>query len=159
MKVLKLQIENIRGIKKMNLEPEKENFVVFGPNGTGKSAVVDALDFLFTGRISRLVGEGTKGVTLSKHGCHIDKLPKETVVRAEIDMAGSKESVILERNLSNPINLKILKGDKSSFSDVLRIAARGHYVLSRREILKYIAAQKGERAKEIYVSGVLAYNH
>jgi len=149
MKVLSLHIENIRGIKKIDLEPRGENFVVFGPNGTGKSAVVDALDFLFTGKISRLVGEGTKGVTLSKHGCHIDKSPKETVVKAEIEMPGSEESIILERTLSNPLDLKVLKGEKSGFSDVLKIASRGHHVLSRREILKYVAAQKGERAKEI----------
>ena len=149
MKVLSLHIENIRGIKKIDLKPDGKNYVIFGPNGTGKSAVVDALDFLFTGRISRLLGEGTSGITLTKHGCHIDTKPKDTVVQAVIEIPGCKETFELKRTISDPNTLNILKGDKSKLSDILKIATRGHHVLSRRDILRYVAAKRGERAKEI----------
>lgn len=56
MKVLEFHIENIRGIRNIDLKPQGKNFVIYGPNGTGKSAVVDALDFLMTGHMSRLEG-------------------------------------------------------------------------------------------------------
>jgi len=52
MKLLELEIKNIRGIKSINITPQRENVVVFGPNGTGKSAIVDSIDFLLTGKIS-----------------------------------------------------------------------------------------------------------
>lgn len=65
MKILELKIKDVRGIRdEMPFEPNGENMVIFGPNGTGKSAVVDAIDFLFTGDISRLTGRGTRGMTL-----------------------------------------------------------------------------------------------
>ena len=60
MKVLELVFRNVRGIRHLLVKPDGENFVIWGPNGLGKSAVVDALDFLLTGRISRLTGCGNR---------------------------------------------------------------------------------------------------
>jgi recombinational DNA repair ATPase RecF len=150
MKVLELHIENIRGVKEsIDLKPNGKNFVIYGPNGTGKSAVVDALEFLFTGKISRLSGEGTLGISLSKHGCHIDAQPKDAVVQASIEIPGCKDLFELKRSMTSPNHLKILKGNENKISDVLKIAINGHHVLARRNILKFVAAQKGERSKEI----------
>ncbi|MFH1934306.1 MAG: hypothetical protein ABIN18_22380 [Pseudomonadota bacterium] len=150
MKIQKLHIENIRGIREgMDLEPGGKNYVIFGPNGTGKSAVVDALDFLFTGDIKRLRGEGTYGISPTKHGPHIDSKPEDTIVRASIKIPGSDDIFELERSLSDPGKLVVLKGDEKKISDALQIAMRGHHVLCRRDIMNYIASKKGERAKEI----------
>ena len=52
MKLIELEIKNVRGIKYITLRPNGSNFVVWGSNGSGKSAVVDAIDFLLTGRIT-----------------------------------------------------------------------------------------------------------
>ena len=54
MKLIELEIQNIRGIKQLKLKQNGNNFLIYGPNGSGKSAVVDAIDFLLTGQISRL---------------------------------------------------------------------------------------------------------
>ena len=72
MRLLELDVHNIRGICDLTLKPGGKNFVAWGPNGSGKSALVDAIDFLLTGRIARLIGKGTGGITLSEHGPHID---------------------------------------------------------------------------------------
>jgi DNA repair exonuclease SbcCD ATPase subunit len=74
MKILKLEIKHIRGIPNLKIEPKGKSFVIYGPNGSGKSAVIDALDFLLTGKIVRLSGEGTDSVSLKEHGPHIDKV-------------------------------------------------------------------------------------
>lgn len=150
MKILSLEVRNIRGIKYIKVEPEGQNVVVFGPNGTGKSAIVDAVDFLLTGRISRLTGEGTKLLRLKEHGCHIDSRDdlKNTVVIAKVEVNGKE--VQMERSIKKPSSLKVKpKEDKSLVSSCLNVAELGQHILSRRDILRYITAEAGKRAKEI----------
>ena len=72
MRILELAVQNVRGLTDVHLVLDGQNLVIWGPNGAGKSCVVDAIDFLFTGRISRLMGDGTAGITLARHGPHID---------------------------------------------------------------------------------------
>ncbi len=59
MRLIELEIQNMRGIRSLKLHPGGRNMIVLGPNGSGKSAVVEAVHFLLTGKISRLTGEGT----------------------------------------------------------------------------------------------------
>ena len=150
MKVLNLEVKNIRGIKHIKIGPQGQNLVVFGPNGTGKSAIVDAIDFLLTGRISRLTGEGTKLLGLKKHGCHIDSQDdlKNTVVTAKVEVDGKE--VLIERSINRPSSFKVKpKKYKALVDSYLEVATLGQHILSRREILKYITAEAGKRAKEI----------
>src|SRR5690349_18771267 len=49
-----LSIHEFRGIRDLTIELGGKNFAICGPNGTGKSGVVDALEFALTGNISRL---------------------------------------------------------------------------------------------------------
>lgn len=150
MKILELEIKNIRGIKSIKLSPQGENVVVFGPNGTGKSAIVDSIDFLLTGKISRLTGEGSKKLFLKEHGPHVDSRNnlKDTVVRAKIEI--ENKIVVLERSVNKPTNLKIEpEADKDLTLSYLGMAELGQHILSRREILRYVTAEAGKRAKEI----------
>jgi len=150
VKILNLEIKNIRGIKYIKIEPKGENVVIFGPNGTGKSAIVDAIDFLLTGGISRLSGEGTKGFSIKEHGCHIDSRDdlKNTNVVATVDVNGKE--VILERSIKRPSFLKIEpKEDENLVKPYLDSATLGLHILSRREILKYVTSEAGKRAKEV----------
>jgi hypothetical protein len=151
MRILNIEIQNVRGIKdRLIFSPDGDNFLVYGPNGTGKSAIVDALDFLFSGRISRLVGKGTKNISLKKHGPHIDvKKPESAAVRATIKIPGSTDPIEIERRMSAPNNLICPEDKKDALKKVVAIAERGHYVLSRREVLKFVAAEPGERAGEV----------
>jgi len=150
MKILELEMENVRGIKNMIvLKPNGDNVVIHGPNGTGKSAVVDAIDFLFTGEISRLAGRGTRGMSLKDHGPHIDTKPKDAVVRAKVQIDGIDEPVTLERKMLRPRHLICPEIEDEIFHETLEIAEKGQHVLSRGEILKFIAAEAGKRAEEI----------
>ena len=150
MRILELEIENVRGIrKKIRLAPNGANTVIFGPNGSGKSAVVDAMDFLFTGDISRLTGRGSRGISLKEHGPHIDTTAKDAVVSAKVQIDGIDEPVTIRREMSKPRELICTEIDSEPFAETLEIARRGQHVLSRSEILKYIAAEASKRAEEI----------
>ena len=78
----------MRGIRNLKLTPEGDNLVLYGATGSGKSSVVDAIDFLLTGKIARLAGPGTAGITLAKHGRHVATNSREGFVRAQVAIAG-----------------------------------------------------------------------
>ena len=63
IRIDKIEIHEFRGIRKLILELKGENFAACGPNGTGNSGIVDAIEFALTGNISRLSGRGTDGLT------------------------------------------------------------------------------------------------
>jgi len=128
-----------------------ENAVIWGPNGSGKSAVVDAIDFVLTGRIPRLVGEGTQGVTLVKHGPHVDSVrkPETAQVEVKISVPGINSPVTLARSVASPTEVHVDGAKAEELNDIMMLAERRQHSLSRREILKYIAAQAGKRSMEV----------
>ncbi len=149
MKLLKLEIHNFRGIRNLSIEPHGENFLIYGPNGTGKSAVVDAIDFILTGQISRMKGKGTKDINLKKHGPHIDFTCKDAWIKADVKIHGLEESVELKRSLDNPNRLICDESIRHKIQPIIELASRGQHVLTRREILNYVTADSGTRGKQI----------
>ena len=149
MKLLELEIHNTRGIRDLTLKPNGNNFVIWGSNGSGKSAVVDAIDFLLTGRITRLTGRGTGNITLEKHGHHIDSEPEKATVRAVLQVADIEDPIEITRCLAYPNVLDCTEAAKPHFEKISTLARRGQHALTRREILKYITAEGSTRAQEI----------
>jgi recombinational DNA repair ATPase RecF len=150
MKIRNLEITKVRGIKSINLEPCCNNVVIFGPNGTGKSAIVDSVDFLLSGKISRLTGEGTKSITLREHGCHVDSREnlKDVSVKAKIEIDGNE--IDIERSMHKPSELKVAPEKFEGVVDSYVTAAQqGVHILSRRQILQYITREAGDRSNEI----------
>lgn len=111
--------------------------------------MVDAIDFLLTGRISRLTGKGTGDITLSTHGPHIDHDPEEAIVRGVLLLPGMTEPVEIKRCMAEPNNLECDPSVMPYLEPILALARRGQHVLTRREILKYITAEASTRAQEI----------
>ncbi len=149
MKIIELEIHNIRGIKQLKLKQEGKNFLIYGPNGSGKSAVVDAIDFLLTGQISRLKGEGTGNITLKEHGPHIEHQPDEAIVRGKIKLHGLEEPIQIMRCIKAPNKLEFDENVRPYLDPVIELAKRGQFVLTRKEILNFITAQPANRADAI----------
>ena len=151
MRILELTIQNVRGLPDLHLVLDGQNLVIWGPNGSGKSCVVDAIDFLFTGRISRLLGEGTAGITLARHGSHIDHEVESALVKAIVQLEGFSEPVEISRCMGNPDHLDCPDEAKESLASTSGLMSRGGIILTRRDILRYVAAEAGKRADEIEV--------
>jgi len=149
MKLLELEIHNIRGITDLNLKPNGKNMVICGPNGSGKSAVVDAIDFLLTGKVSRLTGEGTGGITQSRHGPHIDHEPIDAVVRALVSIPGIPCPIKIARCMADRDELEIEESGRPIFEPIINLANQRQHLLTRREILRYITSEPNTRAQEI----------
>ena len=147
MRLIELEITNVRGIRHLLLRPEGQSLLIWGPNGSGKSTVVDSLDFLFTGNISRLTGKGTAGIRLDKHGPHITVKPADAEVRGLVELPAG-EVVELRRNMKDK---KLVYDEQYTepLTRVLDAAQQGQYVLTRREILKYVTADQRTRATQV----------
>ena len=71
-----IRIQDFRGIRDLTLNLKGLNFAACGPNGTGKSGIIDAIEFALTGNISRLLGGGTGSFSVKAHGPHVDSRNK-----------------------------------------------------------------------------------
>ena len=149
MKIYKIEINCLRGIKHLVMDFRGKNAVIYGDNGTGKSGVIDAVDFLLQGDISRISGEGMKDVTLSAHGKHVTENVKDAWVSAEIKIPQFKEKFTITRRLTKPKELECEAKYKDALLNISSIAKMKAHFLSRREILKYINSTDGDRAKSI----------
>ena len=148
MKIQKIKISSFRGIPDhFERKLDGKSLVITGDNGTGKSGLIDAVDFLLTGKIRRLSGEGTKDISQEKYGHHVDKTKEDAKVEAEIQFKG--KNLTIERLLKHPIKLHKLKGDNSIFNDLKIFLETGQFSLSRRELLKFIICTDQDRSKAI----------
>lgn len=144
-------IREFRGIRDLHLRLNGESFVVWGPNGTGKSGVVDAVEFALTGDVSRLSGSGSGGVTLSKHAPHVHSRedPQKAIVAMKVRDTSSGESSVITRTVLNP-SIFLLEPEIQTVRSAVESAARHPEItLSRREIIKYIITTPGDRSKEV----------
>ncbi|MGI6481949.1 MAG: AAA family ATPase [Methanobacterium sp.] len=149
MRIQELEICNFRGIKELKLEPNSRNFLISGPNGSGKSAIVDAVDFLLTGDVSRMRGPGTKDIKLKEHAPHIKADAKDCWVKATIEIPDLTEPVEIKRVMDKPKKLVCDDEYVDVLEPIQELASRGQHVLTRREILNYVTADAGTRAKQI----------
>ena len=146
-----VRIVELRGIRDLMLTPARRNFVISGPNGSGKSGVVDAIQFGLTGDISRLAGKGTGGLTVQKHGPHVDRRndPAVAEVSLKLYFPDLNKTATLTRNVKSANTFALTPDDVAARAVLDEVARHPELTLSRREIIKYILVESGERSKEI----------
>ena len=59
-----IRFEHFRGLPDSDFNLKGKSLVLLGSNGKGKSAVVDGIEFLFSGQVGRFIGTGTVRWTL-----------------------------------------------------------------------------------------------
>ena len=146
-----IKIIELRGIRELQLTPQRKSFVISGPNGSGKSGVVDAIQFGLTGEISRLSGKGTAGLSVQKHGPHVDRRddPAAAEVSLTLHFPERGKTAVLTRNIKTAKTFRLEPEDAGVRALVEEVARHPEVTLSRREIIKYILVEAGERSKEI----------
>ena len=141
----------MRGIRKLDIDFREETFAISGPNGSGKSGVIDAIEFGLTGQIGRLTGSGTKGLSVSEHGPHVDKtkFPDAAFVELRVFLTELGKSVTINRKISAPKKPKITPADEAVQAVLAEVAEHPEIALSRREILRFILVEPTKRSEEI----------
>ncbi|MBI3372908.1 MAG: AAA family ATPase [Betaproteobacteria bacterium] len=146
-----IRIKEFRGIRDLTLHFNGRSFGICGPNGTGKSGVVDALEFAMTGDLSRLSGEGKGEVSLKQHGPHVDQRnnPAKSRVAVTVTIPSLGKTVTIERSVKTPTAPQVTPSDPDVLKVLKRVEAHPEIVLSRRELIRYVLATPGQRAEEV----------
>lgn len=150
IKVDTIRIQEFRGMRDLTVTMGGKNFAVCGPNGTGKSGIVDALEFGLTGKISRLSGRGRGDVSVKEHGPHVNSRnhPENAIVTLEVSIPSLGKTATITRNVKQP-RAPVVTPDDPMVRQALRHAENHpELALSRREIIRYVFAEPGQRAKE-----------
>lgn len=152
IRIDKINIKEFRGIRELTLDLKGQNFAACGPNGTGKSGIVDAIEFALTGNISRLAGAGTGGLSVKAHGPHVDSRnnPETACVTLDVTIPalGNKKAQI-HRTVKAVTTPEITPADKDVISALESVNLHPEFVLSRRELIRYVLSEPGQRSKEV----------
>lgn len=152
IKIQNIEIIEFRGVRRLKLDLKGKNFAICGRNGTGKSGIVDAIEFVLTGNISRLSGEGTDRLSIKTHGPHVDfrDSPEKSVVRMQVKIPSlSNRLVTIERSPNSPRKPNIDSADPEVLTVFREIERHPELVLTRREIIRYVIATDGKRSEEV----------
>jgi ABC-type uncharacterized transport system ATPase subunit len=116
-------IEEVRGIRKLDIDFGRGT-AISGPNGAGKSGVIDAIEFGLTGpgHIGRLMGRGTKGLSVAEHGSHVGKtkFPAASFVELKVFLPALEKSATITRKASAPRKPKIAPADPDVKAALMR---------------------------------------
>ncbi len=104
-----------------------------------------------SGSIHRLLGAGTGGVTLLKHGPHVLKRddPGAAVVELTVKDIVTGDTAIIRRSIKDPNNFALTPDTAPMRASIAEAQAHPELTLSRREIIKYVLSQPGARAQEV----------
>lgn len=151
IRIKTIHIEEFRGIRSLDLDLDKKNFGICGPNGTGKSGVVDAIEFCITGDVTRLSGQGSGDLSVKAHAPHVDQKthPEKANVTITADIPSLGKTVKIHRSVKNPKKVNVTPDDADVKSVIEELQMHPEFALSRREIIKYIITPPGKRSVDV----------
>lgn len=139
--VRSIRFEHFRGLPDSDFNLKGKSLVLLGSNGKGKSAVVDGIEFLFSGQVGRFVGTGTGSIDHDDAIQHVKKLgvPKVT-------LSLSPSNGAISRSLDSE-TLSIT--DRQSVKDyVANHPGVDAFILRRSKILDFVCDQDADRYRK-----------
>lgn len=151
IRIKTIHIEEFRGIRDLDLDLDGENFGICGPNGTGKSGVVDAIEFCLTGNVTRLSGQGQGELSVKGHAPHVDHRanPDKAKVTITATVPSLGKAVTITRSVKNPRAATIEPADPKIQTIIEELQSHPEFALSRREIAKYIVTPPAQRSTDV----------
>ena len=132
-KLRTLEIKSFRGIKNYKLNFDSKSLVLVGENGSGKSSIVNAFEYLFTGKVDSLSGKQA-----IKHN---DSL---------VHLGDKKEDLFVEAKIGkNTITRTLKNGVSYKNPDILEDFKHGSFLLNRQKLLRFIESTPTKRYESI----------
>jgi len=134
-RIQRLDVRGFRGVQtQTSLLFDRRSVLLFGENGTGKSSFVDAIEKLFTGKVSTLDGRA-QGISSDRHGPHIHNGASTLSIAITFDDPGTT-TFALGSNAN---------GLPSDIREYLTSARENLYIMRRRQVLEFIESQPRDR--------------
>lgn len=151
IRIKTIHIEEFRGIRDLALDLGGKNFGICGPNGTGKSGAVDAIEFCLTGNVTRLSGQGQGELSVKGHAPHVDHRanPENAKVTITATVPSLGKEVTITRSVKNPRAATIEPPDPKIQTIIEELQSHPEFALSRREIAKYIITPPAQRSTDV----------
>ena len=137
VKIKTIDLHAFRGIPDLQLQLDGKSLLLLGEKGTGKSSIMEAIEFFFTGKISHL--EGTRGLSLQRHGPHVKFKPSDVNVKLTFNPG----NVTLNRTFNSSFS------SLSQFKDYFQTTQKGTFILRRSQILTFIVSKPADRFRAI----------
>ena len=132
-KLRTLEIKSFRGIKNYKINFDSKSLVLVGENGSGKSSIVNAFEYLFTGKVDSLSGKQAIR--------HNDSL---------VHLGDKKEDLFVEAKIGKNVITRTLKdGVSSKNDDILEDFKHGSFLLNRQKLLRFIESTPTKRYESI----------
>lgn len=150
MNLSKLTIHGFRAFppEEKTFDFNEKNVAVLGDNGTGKSSILAAIEFLLSGNLTHLSGEGTNGLSLREHVPHQDATPEECYVEGTFQSSDGRIGTF-QRKASDSTELESVSGDIDADSINISQWNDDHLILTRGELLEFIEATARTRGNEL----------
>ena len=133
-----IKFEHFRGLPANEFKLKGKSLVLLGGNGKGKSALVDGIEFVFSGQVSRFTGAGTGGIS------HDDAVKN-------VKTGGDPRVVISLSPSNGKISRKLSSGETEvTDKQVVKDFFDQHpnvdgFVLRRSKILDFVCDQDADR--------------
>ena len=149
VKIISFVIVYIRGLIEFHGDPDSQSILYSGLNGTGKTAMLYAINFAITGIKYiplHLEFDPDSGVEFFTH---IDGIGKEKNARVEMELSygGEGKTFRLVRYLNNPNEPKLIPNNSQTRKVLAELSAQHQLVLSRQNLLNFVKAQPTVRAE------------
>ena len=137
MKIDTLNAKAFRGLRDDAVQFSGKSLLLYGENGTGKSSVVDAIEYLATGAVSHL--DDSQATSTRKHAPHV-ALPATTLSVAATFRGHEQPGVRgADGALSGPPAIRAF----------IAALGRSSFILRRAQLLKFITAQDAPRYQQL----------
>lgn len=157
MRLSSLEIREFRGIRCLDLDFSSDGILVYGPNGVGKSSIIQAIEFLLTGKVSNVTGSGTGRKSPTDDIHHREASPEECEITATFEEGGT--AVRVQRGLEDGDLTLLSKSDGQNDENIpqsirtLQAATESRLnFLTREDLLQFVDApdsQRGEALNEM----------
>ena len=139
-----IRFEHFRGLPNSDFNLKGKSLVLLGSNGKGKSAVVDGIEFLFSGQVGRFVGTGTGSID---HDDAIQHVKKLGVPQVTLSLSSSNGAIsTISRSLDSE-TLSIT--DRQSAKDyIANHPGVDAFILRRSKILDFVCDQDADRYRK-----------
>lgn len=154
MRLSSLEIREFRGIRCLDLDFSSQGILVYGPNGVGKSSIIQAVEFLLTGEVSNVTGTGTGRKSPTDDIHHREASPEECVVTATFEGEGTTARV--QRCLEDGELSLVSRGDGNEDEGIPKSVRTLQAVtesklnfLTREDLLKFVDSPDSKRGEAL----------